>query len=775
MNPWLEVLDRIEAGDDEDLVTFLGGLSDLGRRAVAVQLPGHLAEELLGGFQARWEIEDLATGYRLAGAACFTGSQQVAAWLNRRELRQPRDPEQDAVRVMSLLRRHPVEWRRDLAVRLLSRLRPPTSGRRRWRRVEGVPGWELAAALMSETGVEPPDDDVFVAGWVWRTALRRRGDGPGLAGDPLLDSVLPRLFLARGVAGPLAVGGAAGVLGELAVLAGEGRVPRGTLIDGCARRFLVGGQEAEIAPFVLLWRMLRPEPEEIPALDFVRLLPSAAPPLAQLALEELGRAESAGLLDDELFAEAVESLAYRPEKKLLQSVVQWVARTPAPRSGVAAPALAAVFDAHAPALRERAVRLAIKLAPYAGDTGREAIRQAASRLPGDLRDRVAAAYGVIVEPEPPITPARGANTGAQNTVGASTGARNPVGASTGIQNPVAAVLQVSALPALAPPFASPAELVAELRALGWVEEPSQCERLLAGLVGLTHRDREGMIAALRPWWEESRPPADDPHVYVFDRDGGTRGVNTLLIRCALAIVAPERSRRVSASLADTSEYHASRDWPPQQLVRRRLEEVIALLERGETIPALLATPTKATGHVDAMTLVERMERLGDEEPLPADFEQALLRLPRQTTPEVLVRAEKLPSRAGRELADWLRDGGWPDPDVGWELDESASSHVPRSWARLVRPKVVPPVGLPSWVADLWVLDRRNAYLSYPRDASWWPMIMPSHREVVAAWLVSCGPWLSASNDFRMAALAALADGEGPAGAATAVALAGGLG
>ncbi|TDD44420.1 hypothetical protein E1286_27260 [Nonomuraea terrae] len=35
MNPWPEVLDRIVAGDDEDLVMFLDGLSDLSRRAAA--------------------------------------------------------------------------------------------------------------------------------------------------------------------------------------------------------------------------------------------------------------------------------------------------------------------------------------------------------------------------------------------------------------------------------------------------------------------------------------------------------------------------------------------------------------------------------------------------------------------------------------------------------------------------------------------------------------------------------------------------------------------
>ncbi|MGN9839999.1 DUF7825 domain-containing protein [Nonomuraea sp. H19] len=745
MNPWQEVLDRIEAGDDEDLAKFLDGLSDLGRRAVAMQLPGHLAEELRGGFEARWEIEGLAPGYRLAGAACFTGVQQVAAWLNRRELRRLRDPEQDANRIVSLLRRRPVEWRRDLAVRLVDRLRPPTG--RTWRRMEGMPGWDLAAALVSETGIEPPDGDAFVVGWVWRLVLRRRRGGRGLDGDPLLGPLLPRLFQAQGVADPLALderwNTGLSILGELAVLADEGRVPRGTLIDGCAGRFLTGGPAEEIAPFVRFWRLLRPEPEEIPVLDFVRLLPSAAPPLAQLALEELQRAEAAGLLDDELFAEAVGSLAYRPERKLLQSAVQWLARTPAPRSGGAVSALAIVFDVETPALRERAVRLAVKLAPHADDTGREAIREAAARLPADLRERVAAAYGAIARVEP--------------------------------EQPVAAVLHVPALPALAPPFASPAELVAELRALGWFPEPQRCERVLAGLVELTHRDRDGMAAALRPWWEESRSQPGDPNVSVFDRSGHEHGVPILLARCALAVVAPEQSRQVSTSLAQTSFYHVSSEWPPQRLVRRRLEEVIALFERGQTIPALLATPTAPTGHVDAETLVGRMERLGESEPLPADFEQALLRLPRHIDPELLVRAEKLPSQAGRALAAWLRDGGWPDPAVDWELHKESSPYVSRSWSRQLRPKVVPAAGLPDWLAELWVINPQYTYLSYPRDALWWPMIMPSHREIVTAWLVRCRPWVSSSNDFRMEALATLAHGEGPVGAATAVAIAGGLG
>ncbi|MEV2270196.1 hypothetical protein [Nonomuraea africana] len=66
MNPWQEVVERIEAGENNDLVEFLSGLGELGRRAVAVQLPGYLA--------GRLEVADRAAGFRLAGAACLGGA-----------------------------------------------------------------------------------------------------------------------------------------------------------------------------------------------------------------------------------------------------------------------------------------------------------------------------------------------------------------------------------------------------------------------------------------------------------------------------------------------------------------------------------------------------------------------------------------------------------------------------------------------------------------------------------------------------------------------------
>lgn len=63
--------------------------------------------------------------------------------------------------------------------------------------------------------------------------------------------------------------------------------------------------------------------------------------------------------------------------------------------------------------------------------------------------------------------------------------------------------------------------------------------------------------------------------------------HTLLSRCALAVVDPEGSRRLTRALG------AEPPGPqPHLLVQRRIREVIRLLERGDTVPFLLATPTQ---------------------------------------------------------------------------------------------------------------------------------------------------------------------------------------
>ncbi|MEV0821680.1 DUF7824 domain-containing protein [Nonomuraea rubra] len=70
--------------------------------------------------------------------------------------------------------------------------------------------------------------------------------------------------------------------------------------------------------------------------------------------------------------------------------------------------------------------------------------------------------------------------------------------------------------------------------------------------------------------------------------------------------------------------------PPHWAMLLRCAEILSALKRGTLPPYLLATPTCTSGRVDPAELVDRIEgyeRAGVRH-LPADLEQALLRLPR---------------------------------------------------------------------------------------------------------------------------------------------------
>ncbi|MDR8414761.1 DUF6493 family protein [Nonomuraea sp. 3-1Str] len=743
MNAVQELLDRIETGSVADLVTYLNGLGDDDKRMVARHLPAHLGERRRSGFEAEQRIRELALLYRLAGAACLGGAGQVADWLNRRELSWV-EPEANAAHVMSVLSDRPEEWRRDLAVRLVQRLRPTTGST--WRRIQALGNWDLAAALVIETGAEPPENDAFVSGWVLRKAERQRVNPNQVLGDDrLLDHMLPRLFQVQGVADGLmwdrGWGEGPTLLGQLVAMAGAGRIPRQVLLDGCVSRFLAGADAAEAAPFVMLWRELEPEVAEIPVADFVRVLPSASSPVVQLALEELHRAEPA--LDGELFAEAVLALAYRPEKKYMAAAVKWIAAASPSRGALAVAALAPVFHVDTPGLRERAVRVAVKLAPHTAEPGREAIREAATWLPSDLREQVAAAFGAVEEIQP-----------------------EPMGAAT---------LTATPPPALAPPISSVEELAAELAEPLWPEVPARFERILDALVRLTHQDRDAVVAGLQSWWRTNWRHPFDAHTYVYGISGFDEDIRSLLMRCALAVVSPDDSRALTAALNERSRRWPSSEPAPQRFVQRRFREVMSLFERGESVPVLLATPTSPTGHVDAATLVTRMEELGDTEPLESDFLQALLRLPRPIDPGLVARARKLPSQAGRRLAACLHDGGLPEPVVTWELlafDRPA--HYPKPLQE-AHAGLTPPEGVPEQLAELWTLSPKPGYPLFSRHMVWWPPSMPSHREAVAAHVLACLPWVMDSTDGQVEVVAALAHAGGPAGIATASTIVIGMG
>ncbi|WP_030452474.1 DUF6493 family protein [Herbidospora cretacea] len=735
MDAWEQIRKCIETGDDAGLAAHAGSLTGAGRRAVAEWLPRHLAG------RSRAEVAEQASGLRVAGAACFSDAAQVAAWLGRRDLRLPPRPRDDARRVAEVLRPRDEAWRRDLAHRLVTGLRP--GDRNGWQNVDGQPGYDLAARLVIETGIEPPASDAFVVGWLWDVCHRFwRGGGLGvLRDDPFLDVLTPRLFTAEGAAAPLihdwkwngAYNGNT-VISALADLAAEGRLDRRQLLDGCSGRFLTHGHDRDVEPFTLLWERLRPEPAEIPLLDLVRVLPVAAGPLARLAVAELGRVP----LDADLFGEAVGALAFRPEKKHVTTALQWIALARPEEADSALAALAVVFAQETPSLRDRAVRLALKLAPHASPETAATIRAAAAGLPAELRDRIAGAFGPVetveAEPSEALTPGE-----LRVTLG---------------------------LPALPPEIGSPAELAGRVGQGRRSYDPVEVEQIMAALVAFTHRDRAATLAVVRPWAEQ----VWGRHRHV-DPSSLAGHVGVLLTQCALALADPAGSAELSRLIDDVVARDPRHGTPFDRFTRDRVREVIALLESGRTIPVLLATPTEPTGHVAAATLVDRVARLGDAEPLPLDFWQALLRLPRTADPEVLARAGRLTSPAGRRLAAWLRDGGLADPEVSCAVATTPDPHSYEDGETSAVHAVMRPAApdLPEPVAALCTLEP-DAWNRHSDEIRWWPTVLPSHREVVAAHVLECFVVGVPVDRARVSVLRALVQGSGPVGRATASAV-----
>ncbi|MEU6742284.1 DUF7824 domain-containing protein [Streptosporangium sandarakinum] len=715
MDHWGEIRRLIERRQADRLAKKVRTLDGEGRKEIAARLP-ELLKELRGRF-GRWDggLAGHGPALRVAGAATIGGAAAVASWLYRRDFA-PRwaDPDNDVYLVLTVLADRPAAWRADLAERLVLRLRASDDR-----------GMALALALLRQTGIEPPPHDPLVAGWADRVPS-------DLGADPLLDHLLPRLFEAAGVGRVLQweKDPHEGWLGALTTLADAGRVKREELIDGCVRRFLLGGTAIDLRFFVRLHEALDPSPAETAshARDYLCLLPASPGPVAELAARRLRDCD--GLTADDL-AEAWESLLFRPERKLVRAGLSWldrsVRRTPALAGVVAAP-LARAFATDFAELQEKAVELALAHADGMGEEGRATIREAVELLPPQLGHRVAAVFagGTVAEAEPAFTPP-----------------------------PLPAAPERSR--ALEPPVESVEELGLLMRQEGphsW----QAWERSLAGLVALAHRDRVGVTAMLsglretppRPWtaWDHRREPWE--HVGQWLR-GAVRSLTA-------AEPAPHAWRRFmpKGNLA-----------APHRLLLHRAAEVLRAVEEDALPPLLLATPTHTTGHVAAAELVRRLEVIeaAGAKPLAADLQQALLRLPRTPDPEAAERAARLTSAAGRFLA------AWTCPQVGIELEWTCGNGGDdHDWhdrshdhdVRLVPTATAVPAGLP-------LVDMMLGVPEHSADAEhleWWPSTLPSHREVAAAHLMPYALrcfWNDPS--IRLEQIRHLARAEGPAGAA----------
>ncbi|MEV7986849.1 DUF6493 family protein [Micromonospora sp. NPDC085948] len=707
--------DFLVQGDVRAAVDAVTDLDEQGRRSFAGGLVAHVRRR-----RDNWWWNDQAGALAVAAVGCLPTAAAAAELLGRRNVSLRGV---DAALVAQVGRTRGVPWLGELPHRLADRLR----------RDDPTDGWAFVAELLTAEKAAAPTGDQFVQGWLALMAWPPEGQRPiplvdRLRADVFLDALVPRLFELDGAGTRMSfdefmTDETFALPRALARLAGEGRLDRRVLLDGCMSRLLRGDRPAALRAFVTLHALLEPTASEVDGHrgDYLRLLADAPGPVASMAQKTLRArdgVEIEGLLDTS------RAVLVRPDKALVRAQLAWL-------------------DQLARRHPDRAAEIA------------EVIATAVDHPAADIRDRagtLAARHGHVVAP------------------------RVVVGA-------VGDDLPPPAGPLPAPPaIADPDELAEEVASLlGGPKTASDLERVLDAVVRLAGDDRlkEALIPVLRRHRAGAEEHPWDPYclcgllggVLHAAADpvegGGRRG------RWA-AMLAAVRRRAPGGPSPD------ARVLPPHRLLRARLAEI------GDRVgmpqhPGLLAAPTRANGALDPEVLYDRLALLGQHGAWEMDLTQALLRLPARVDEPLAARAATLGTPAGDRLAGWLRAGGLPTPDqrvVTLPRQERRQSYYlgydepPRQRTHVV---LSPPEGVDDPFGLLTV--PAGTVDSYVGDAALlWPAVLPGYRGLVAAYAL---PDIASGADQDLSGGAAilplLAECGGDGGPAVDLALAYGLG
>ncbi|SEG16685.1 hypothetical protein SAMN05444920_10269 [Nonomuraea solani] len=664
---------------------------------------------------------------RVAGAGTLGGAAAVADWLLRRDFSEwgQRMPFKPLLRVIAA---RPAQWQADLAVHLAGRLRGT-----RPQLDNGTVA--LALELLRRTGAEPPGHEPLVVAWV--------SSEPDLAGDPLARHLIPRLFEAEGVGRALRDDRIDAPAGRswLRALTEAAPVDRELLVEGCVRRFLRGGSATDLRFFVRLHDLLDPAPTQERVRDYLRLLPAAPGPVADLALRRL-RAPGVALSGEEV-NEAVAALLFRSESKLVRAgltLLDQAARDAADDLDHLAPALASAFLCESYEVRERSVRWAVKHARRFSPAGAETVREAAAVLPPDLAARLIPAYGQV-EPDAPLVDAFEPGTlpafeaPGRHPLGPAV--ENLAGTFRNLHHEFTFERWLDGFVRLPGSRKPPAETTDLYRPDQWHRLEQWTEALLREATAPGQElPVPGGGRSGRPAHEPEGRAAESPERPAILAPGVRRGLATSFAEPGLVLGGTERLDTEQQQEGGQPFLSLTRKnrlpspalvSPPHYAMLQRCAEIHAALQEGTLPPYLLATPTHTSGHVDPDELVTRLagyERDGVQ-PLPADLGQALLRLPREVDPGVAARAARLTSEAGATLVRWLKDRPEPETSVEWS---TAYGRRPRARIRQE------PTGL-AFVDALFCDPPRHPSSRHGSYESWWWLVLPSDREVVAMHLM----------------------------------------
>ncbi|GAA1191989.1 DUF6493 family protein [Streptomyces hebeiensis] len=740
------LLDAVREGRVEDLPKLVGALTDAERRKA---LP--VLKQWRKVTPRSWRGEGyllVRQGLLLGGAGCCTGAAAAAQWLTSRDLWWA--GHEDPGAVVGVLGDRAPDWLAEVARRLAER--------------RAIGRWEyrLIKRLSLLAGCEPPMTDSFVLGWERDIPERGRTIEEKLRDDPFLKAAVPRLFEVDEAGSDFQYTWDTdpGWPDALAALAREGLLSRETLVEGCLSRLLRGGRLGIVKGFLALLTALDLTVDDRAArpLTWVRMLSSGHPLAAARAQETLAELDEAGRLETEHLVEASRAALFRTEKKIVRAqlaMLDKAIKRDRSLTDELLPVAVEAFGHEEHSLQDKALALAVRHRKHAGDAVLAELAGSAELLLPDLRRRATEKFGSVVAAEE----------------------ADPPSAEAGETLP-----PVPGPERLDPAPLAPAELAEEVAALlRGKGTPAQEERALNSLVVHAHADLAGLRAALEPVVAAHRQPASWLSESVFAQ------ALEAVVMFVMGEAAKEKTRtlRIQSGLGALrfrfQEYQCPHTaiW---SVCLSRAAEIGARLELGAPLPFLLATPTWTTGSIDPSELAARLAAYEDSgtEPGPSDLTQALLRLDREVPPEARAAADRLTSPAGKRLAAWLASGGLPDPVLSRER-ERLRLRTPRPGV-LVRAEALPghgyhpepfrsllgahdPVGSPCKCGDEGQCSPQALAL------------LPQHREIIAARMLSTFAALAESDQLGrgVPVLPALAESGGPAGAATHLLVAYGLG
>jgi len=554
----------------------------------------------------------------------------------------------------------------------------------------------------------------------------------------------------------------------LARLAAEGHADRSRLLDACLGAFFRDFPPGQLAWYVRFHAQLAPDAGELAARrgSYLRLLAGDAGTAVGLGQKAVATLLTQGQVDPAEIVRASGPVLARPEKKYAAAqlrLLDVIARRREDLAEAAVEAAAVAFEHPRTDIQEQVLGLAERHDRRLGLAARERLRTTAASVAPSLRGRAQAVLGGYGDGAATTADAvTGAALDAAGT-GQDAAANQHAGAGASVAGALTAAAALPRVTGLAGLTAAAAALAAD----PW--NPALTDQVTDGIARFA-ADRTACKEALKPLAKR-----------LADRRVAGRSVALVALTAILQDIGPPgdaRKRRWGG-------WRRARGSGPLTLVASRIVEAYTRSGDGEARP-LLAYPDTAAGHVDPERIVAAVAAMEDAgtQPWPADFTQALLRLPRDSFQNVIPPATRLRSPAGRELADVLRRGAVPDPltELTREKDGSlvAARYVPVvTSAPLLAPVAMhidPAAPRPAEpVADIWKL--KNYWWTSvwaQRELLIWAYALPSHREVAAAHalFVICGMdkvpgWMRPDGQF----VAHLPDMQGPAGPAVALTLA----